>query len=122
MSYRGPDARRIAGQEADIFRRAGYTATWRQFVSATSGVPAAGLGGSSYYREQTITALFGAGRQPERQVPGGMIAAAELLVTTRERLGRRDELVWRGETYRVDGDPVPAPVTNQWISPVKRST
>lgn len=122
MSYRGPNARRVATQEHDIFRYAGFTATWRQFVSATSGTPAAGLPGSSYYREQTITALFGAASQPERQTPGGMIAAAELFVTTRETLGRQDELIWRGQTYRIESDPVPAPVTNQWISHIKRST
>lgn len=122
MSYRGPNTQRMTVQIDDVLRVAGYTATWRQYISASAGVADAGLGDRSYYREQVITALMYQGYkvQPERQRAVGLIADAEFVVSTREQLGRRDELVWRGVTYRVESDPQPARLVGLWMTTVKR--
>lgn len=132
MAYRGPDPTRIAGQQADaIFLHAGQTAIWRQYVSASAGnanALAAGIGSAPAYREQTVTALFGAVQstqgfqQPERATPAGMLAAGEILATVRERPGRQDELVWNGVIYRVESDAVPARIAGTWTVTLKRGT
>ena len=122
MPYRGVQARRVQADLTDVFRQAGQTATWRQYVSASDGLGYAGLGETQHYREQRITALLYQSyqRQPERQTPAGMVAEGAFAVTTRERLGRQDELVWRGVTYRVESDPTPGAVAGAWMTIVKR--
>lgn len=125
MSYRGPKPKRIAGQAiANPLLHAGQTATWRQYVSASAGNPMLGMGDSACYRESTITGVFGSPpallRLSQAQTPGGAVIQADFLVSTRERLGRRDELVWNGEVYRVEGDPVPSVLNGQFVSPLKR--
>lgn len=123
MSYRGPDKTRQRLQVADIFQHGGYTATWRQYVSASAGNQDAGLGDRYYYREQTITALMGLGNKrpaPERQTPIGMLTSDTVITTTREKLGRRDELVWRGNTYRIESDSVPSTIGPHWVTEIKR--
>lgn len=125
MSYRGPDRRRMRLQVSEYnFKYAGFTAVWRQFISATTGVPEMGLDGSAYYREQTITAFFGVRPNipvsQEMQTPGGQIFAGEFQAVTRERIEERDELVWRGDTYRIEGDPVAMHNGSMWATIVKR--
>lgn len=124
MSYRGPQPKRISTQiDADIFRHAGNTATWRQYVSASANVSVAGLGSALSYREQLITGIFGFNVLPrfmEHQSPGGLIAAGDVWCTTREKPARKDELRWRGQTYRVDSDPVPSKLDGCWVSVLKR--
>lgn len=100
---------------------AGQTATWRQFVSSSAGVSAAGFAATLIYREQTITALFAPlPHNPETQTPAGMIASDTFQVTTQQAIGRQDELRWRGERYRVESDPAPATMPGFWVSTVKR--
>lgn len=121
MAYRNPDRTRIGQQSDTIFQHAGQTATWRAFVSASAGVGVAGFGSTPYYRERTITALFAPLPQnPETQTPAGMLAADQFQVTTREPLTRRDELRWRGVTYRIESDPSPATINGYWVALVKR--
>lgn len=122
MSYRAPNSARIAAQQLGThFQHAGHTATWKQYISASAGVAAAGMGSAPRYREQTITALFGAINQPEQSTPAGLFAAADIYAVTRERVGRSDELVWRGVPYRVESDPAPGRLAGTWISTLKRS-
>jgi hypothetical protein len=109
-------------QMAEILRQVGQTATWRQWVSAGDSFDHLGLGDTQYYREQVITALFYESyqRQPESQRSVGMIAEGAFAVSTRERLGRQDELRWRGVTYRVESDPQPSIVAGLWMTMLKR--
>lgn len=123
MPYRGQNVPRRTRQAADIYTQAGYTATWRHYVSAVTGNQDAGQGDTYYYRETVITALLGMNRTPdirERQQAVGMIAAAQIFAVTREPLGRRDELTWRGTTYRVDSDPVPGVMVSGWVTQLSR--
>jgi hypothetical protein len=122
-----PDKRRMNIQaDSTMHRYAGNTATWRAFVSATSGVPEAGIGSAVFYREQTITAHFGvmlaAPRLGESVSPVGQIAAGMFQMTTREKIGREDEIVWQGATYRIEAAPVPATMLGWWITTLKRGS
>jgi hypothetical protein len=122
MPYRGPNNQRIGNQQTDaIFRHAGQVATWRQYISASAGVPAAGFGDAPQYREQTVTALFGDVKSPEMPYAAGMIAAADIYAVMRERPARQDELLWRGVSYRVESDPAPARLAGTYTMILKRS-
>lgn len=120
--FRGPDQRRIAGQMADHhYAHMSTPVTWRQYVSATGGVAVAGIGATGYYREQTISALLRPLPVPgETQTPAGMIAAAQFQVTTREALGRRDELVWANTRYRVEGPAAGVTLTSGYANVIVR--
>lgn len=119
MSYRGTQPQRMEDRAQDIFQYAGYTALWRHWVSATSGIPPVG-GTIDHYASRTVTALFADFNQPEVQTPAGMIAAAMVQVTTNEKLTRNDLLVWRGIEYQVDSDPIPSKLGDNWIALIKR--
>ena len=123
MSYRGPNPTRAKRQAGDFFRYAGHTAIWNQWVSATPGTPAAGIGPEDHYRQQLITGLFGDNRSPrflERQGAAGMVAAGDVFAVTREHLDRRDTIDWNGESYRVDSDPVKSQLDGLWVCILKR--
>ena len=121
MPYRGRNTERQRAQVENIHMQAGFTATWRRFVSADAGIAVMGIEGSAYYSELTITAQIGAGNiSEERQSPAGMIAAGRFSIVTREEFGTRDEFKWRGDTYRIESNSIPAPISNQWITIVKR--
>ena len=126
MTYRGIQPQRTQMQAQDILRQAGQTATWRQYISASASAGASlSFGSAFYYRQQIITAYFGnrvIEQVPERQTPAGMLAAANVWMVCREQIGRRDEILWRGSTYRVDGDPVPAYIASHWAVGLKRAT
>ena len=115
MPYRGPQTGRIAAQIAQIQQYAGETGIWRQYVSASTGTGSgywAGRGTTTYDREQTITALWaspqvGEARMRETQLPGGQVIAGDAVISTPNPFGARDEIVWRGITYRVEGDSTP---------------
>jgi hypothetical protein len=121
--YRGPDlARQQQQMAANHYAYAGQSVTWRAYVSASGGVAVAGLGATGYYREMPISALFRPlPSLPETQTPAGMIAAGQFEMTTREQVGRGDEIVWAGTVYRVEGAPVPATMHSGYVSLVARA-
>lgn len=119
MTYRHHPAR-IAHARDSVFRLAGETVVWRQYISASAANPAAGLGDAPIYREQTITALLGKVTQPEAQTPAGLLTSGDVYAVTRERLTARDELVWRGITFRVESDPAPARLAGTWTAILRR--
>lgn len=120
MTYRGPRKQRIQQQQAAIFEHAGHVVTWRRYVSASAGVPAAGIGSAPRYVERQITALFYPLELAEGQRAAGMIVTSEFKATTREPLGRQDELVWQGATYRVESEATPATMPGTFVSVIKR--
>lgn len=125
MSYRGVQRTRIDQQLREIRSQNAYTAIWRKYVSAAAGVAAAGQGSAYYYATAIITGWFGnrvVASTPEHQSPAGLIAAGDVYCVTKEQLDRRDEIVWRGATYRVEGDPVPAKMAGDWVVGLKRTT
>ena len=122
MPYRGPNTTRMLNQSRDQFQHAGQTATLRIFVSGWTGTPALGLGGGSGYQNRTITALFREQLiQAEMQGAGGLVAAAQIKMTCREKVTRNDQIVWNGIDYRVDSDPVFERIFGAYVSEIKRS-
>lgn len=116
MTYRGPDPSRMSTQFAGLQAYAGQTVTWRSWIAASASSTSAYLAGAGRvdtWREQQITALIaavGQGNAPsfrENAAPGGQIMAGDMTLSTRERLGVQDQVVWRGVTYRIEGDPQP---------------
>jgi len=116
----------MARQQSDnIFHHAGQTATWRKFVSASSGNKYVGAGSSYHYIQRQITALFfgvpGQGfKLPEVQTLAGQLTIGQFIVATREVLDAQDELVWRGDTFRIEGDPVPNRIGENNVYIIKR--
>lgn len=126
MPYRNPIKPRQAAQTNVIMQYAGFTATWRQYVSASAGVSVAGFEGGMYYREQTITALLGGNNASivspniQRQSPGGQLENGTLRIVTHERITGNDEIIWRGVRYRVDADSQPSQLNGYWMSMLTR--
>ena len=124
--YRGPNTPRISNQlVANQFMHAGQTATWKQYISASAGVPEAGIGTTPFYRHQLITALFKSTvgftlTQPEYQHPAGMTIDSDFLVVTQQRLNRQDELLWMGSAWRIDSDSQPNKLDGTWLNILKR--
>ncbi|HLU09912.1 MAG TPA: hypothetical protein VK003_09620 [Oceanobacillus sp.] len=121
--YRGFNPTRALNQTRDIFQGAGQTATLKIFVSAWTGNAALGLGGGSGYQSRVITALFkdAALIQAENPSVGGLVASNMVQMTTKERVTRSDQIVWRGIVHRLDSDPVKEPIFGAWVSLIKRS-
>ena len=128
MSYFRPSRPLYNLQTDDILRYAGQTATWRQFVSASASVGAAGFGSANYYREQTVTAVFGGGvvgggvvnANLQRQLGMGQQEAGTVRVTTQEKLSKFDEFIWNGVRYRVDTDSQFSPLNGYYMSILTR--
>lgn len=123
--YSRPDKKRMNTNADRIFTHAGVTATWRQDVSASGAVPEAGIGDTQYYRAQTITGHFGFQFLPrfmENVAAPGLIAAGVVQMSTRERIGRQDEIIYNSGTYRVESDPVPAAMPGWWVTQIKRAS
>lgn len=127
--YRGPGAQRIAGQFDQVRSWAGESVTWRQWVSASSGNTSAyfaGDGVTNYYNQRRITALFAAPRMGETRfretmLPGGEVIAGDAVISTLQPMDERDEIVWRGVTYRVASDATPIHIQRRlWYRTVLR--
>ena len=119
-----PDPSRIAINAGSVFGNAGEVVTRRVYVSASAGNPRFGIANANTYNESLITALFFFAIRgiPSKEIynPGGLIEQRSLTVATQVPLNARDELIWRGTAYRVDGAPVPENIggTVQYQAPI----
>lgn len=123
MPYRGPNKQRMALQSDTMKQYAGETATWRQYISASSGNPRVGLGSAANYRLQTITGIFGDGVVTTNtfgQRTVGQLQAGQIRVVTTEKLGKNDEVTYQGNLYRVDSEPTPSVLNGRWIAILNR--
>jgi len=126
MSYRGPNRQRIEAQrQSTIDTYAGYSALWRQYVSASTGNAFAGRGDTLHYREQWITAhVYGIPGAPanitERQRAAGMVTEGKFFISVPVQIGAQDELIWQGDTYRIEGTPIPSQIDGYFTVQVKR--
>ena len=104
-----PDPIRLAQIKRNvsaIFQQAGQLATWRQFVSASAGSAALGLGTAHTYVQRPITGLFDPVRPQELSTPGGQFLVGDVWLTTSEPVTKRDEVVWEGNRYQAASEPV----------------
>ena len=121
-TYRGaPKAAQLSAYYAPIQAAAGFGVTWRRFVSATTGNQDVGQGDTWHYVERRATALFSSAINYEDRRPGGAVFGGGWHVLTPTEPSPRDEFVWRGETYNIEGEPLRSPVSTQWVTPVKRA-
>lgn len=124
MSHFDPNNARNKAYTQYIHTYAGQTAMWRQFISASAGNAAAGYGSAVYYREQTITAVFGGGgigggvvnANLEKARAAGMIPDGSIRMSTPFPVGSQDEVVWNGVRYRVDTVSQPSTMNNHYMS------
>jgi len=115
MSYRGPNTKRIGSQFNTVQGWAGEAVIWRQFVSGATAAGSGlygGVGTTCHYREQWATGLIaapqmGESRFRETQLQGGQEIAGDAVVSMLHPMGSQDELIWRGVTYRIEGDSTP---------------
>lgn len=104
----------------------GQTVTWKHYISASAGIPEAGYDGSAFYRQSQITAFFrGVMGAPstlrQLQTPAGMLPYGTTLIVTREKLDKNDEIIWRGDAFRVESEATPAMMSSAWMAELKRS-
>ena len=102
-----PDFERIRRNASVIQAGAGETAQVRTWASAGAGAPQYGVEGTQAYTTRIITALFSRHTPMENKMGGGTIATSMPEVTLLEPLGVRDEIVWEGTAWRVDGAAIP---------------
>lgn len=126
MPYRGPQPQRQQFQTQEIVKNAGFTGTWRQYISASAGVSVAGFGSAISYREQTITALLGGNMgnivspNIQRQTPMGQLSDGTLRIMTQQRLSDKDEFIWGGVRYRIDANSQPSVLNGYYLSSLVR--
>lgn len=120
-----PDPGRILREAQTIFAGNGETATLRAYVSGTTGAARFGVQDTFNYVSLMITGLFhsgpfGAPLSREQMLAGGVSQFNQLSVTTDSALGARDEILWRGSAYRVDGQGTPVHLggRTQWRTPL----
>ena len=124
-----PDYERIKRNVSVIQIGAGETATIRAWASAAAGSPQYGVPGQDFYTTRVVTALFST-RQPIERVeaggriqPAGMTQSEVPTVTLGDPLGNRDEIVWNGTAYRVEGAAIPVHLGGRpaWIHQLKQA-
>lgn len=102
------DRARIRNNAQLIYQNNGETAILKRYVSASNASPRFGIGTQYYYNQINITGLF-AVQQQIREAPqgGGTTTYGQLYISTPNEFSQRDEIVWRGSAYRVDGSIQP---------------
>lgn len=100
-----PDTERLHRQSIHVVAGAGEVATWRKWITASAGSNQFGVQNQNVYVETTITGLFQRFDPKLAQYAGGNIQVAALYVTLPVQLSPRDEIVWEGSAYRLDGNP-----------------
>lgn len=124
MSYRGVHSARHINRDMDEV--AGQVVTYRQYVSASAGVSMAGFAPSASYREFVLTAHLVAqfpyfvNMLNQRQTLAGNIVNGGFEMVIPFQPNPNDELVWRGEPYRIESEGMPANVDGKYIVILRR--
>lgn len=115
------DPNRMLNRAGNIFLNAGQPVLLHRVASAVPGLAMGGFGSAIYYRDQVITALFSPiPPAREAQAGAGMVIAADFMMTTRESIQRTDQVIWGGNTFRVEGEAVNEPLPGLWYTPITR--
>lgn len=121
MSYRQP---RLGARSqlllSDSLRQAGHRMLWRRYTGDSGGDPARGVAPEPQFVESEILGYIQFVPRDDEQSPVGMIYDERAIVTTREKLGQRDELVWQGRRYRIESSPAPSLMTGYWSVNARR--
>ena len=119
MPYRGMDTGRMILQTDTILDAVGQSMVWRHLASANSGNPDVGIGPTYWWRETVITGAIVPVPTIEQPSPAGALMAGEMGLVTREPLRATDEIIWRGDTYQVHGEPYHS--RHLYVSKITRS-
>jgi hypothetical protein len=110
MTQGRPDTHQLARQSVTVIAGAGETCAYRKWISAGSGANQFGVQNQQYYTTMLVTGMFknfdprliqGGGGQWQSTQGGGQQGMS---VTLPFQMSPRDELIWEGSAYRVDGN------------------
>jgi hypothetical protein len=110
MTQGRPDTHQLARQSVTIIAGAGETCTYRKWISAGSGANQFGVQNKNYYTTMLVTGMFNRFEPKIIEVAGGQLQVAggfygqSMTVTLPFQMSPRDELIWEGSAYRVDGN------------------
>jgi hypothetical protein len=88
-----------------IIGGAGEAATLKKWVGDTTGAARFGVQNVNNYTDLVITALFKSMGPTIIAAPGGWIQVNALSVTLPFEMTPRDQIIYAGSAYRVDGNP-----------------
>ena len=100
-----PDFERMRRESQTIIGGAGEVATLLTWVGATTGAARFGAQNTDNYTPMIITALFKRMGPSITPTPGGWVQVNNLFVTLPFEMTPRDQIVYAGSAYRVDGNP-----------------
>ena len=100
-----PDYQRMRREANTIYEGAGEAATVKKWIGDATGNPRFGVQNANNYTELTVTALFKNFGPTIVASQGGWIQVNALAVTLPFELTPRDQLIYNGSAYRVDGSP-----------------
>ncbi len=100
-----PDYQRMRHEATVIYEGAGEVATVKKWIGDATGNPRFGVQNANNYTDLTVTALFKAMQPMIAPSQGGWIQVNALFVTLPFELTPRDQIVYAGSAYRVDGNP-----------------
>jgi len=106
-----PDYGQVRRQQRALGDFVGETAQLRTYVSASAGTPAYGVGDEPQYQTRVVTALLRPVAFDEVQAAGGQFFAGDMMAMVLDAApGPKDEIVYRGVTYRLASDTWPQPL------------
>jgi hypothetical protein len=88
-----------------IFAGAGERATYLHFASGATGNPRFGVQNKDNYVEMPVTALFKNMQPMIQNMAGGWTQVNQLFVVLPFEMSPRDQILYAGSAYRVDGNP-----------------
>lgn len=100
-----PDFERLRRDAQDVYIGAGEPATVMRWTGAATGNPRFGVQNQDGYLVHSVTALFKNMRPMIQNMQGGWTQNNQLFVTLPFELSPRDQIVYAGSAYRVDGNP-----------------
>ena len=100
-----PDFERMRHQSNMIFAGAGERATYLHFASGATGNPRFGVQNKDNYVEMPVTALFKNMQPMIQNMAGGWTQVNQLFVVLPFEMSPRDQILYAGSAYRVDGNP-----------------
>ena len=111
-----PDiARRMRGQVDFSMQFFGQDATMRKYISASAGVPEAGVGDAWMYQLRPIKIDLRELKLNEIQALGGQAVNGAYHVNTMEQPNLRDEIIYPvngGTTFRIASEPIQEQIGN----------
>ncbi len=82
-----------------------HSVIWRKYISASAGDPDMGISDKLMYQSRSTQMQLKQLSLEEAQLVGGQDIYGSYEIVTTDPVGLRDEVIYDGETYRVQGLP-----------------